>query len=386
MLFFSSLVNPTWENTKIACARFNGAERIVIYHVVGSCATKDTFCSLLFLARLIIICLRVSPMNLPREIIYCVFEYLSKEHIAYAFLELNDQYASAVSYFIGKQLDLARIADANIARYCSSTLLSSLGSNLRRLTIGRSHDLFTDIDSIRIFCQHLTQLDVVCCSDTGDIRRYITYLVHDRLKSFTLMHDRKMIGEETSLRLLQKCRGEASRAFDVASSLVLHLSSTADLLLLDRFVQSSHLADGLYMIECLSTGRWLSDGQDDLCLRSDKLHREGIFSVEQIDADRCSREYRLVNAETQRRLSVLIPCEEQDERWFSSSILSTHRKESARSCSSFTFERVADDDQYFIRPCYRRARRLYVSGKRIIVSLCDQSTARNQAFKLHRIC
>ena len=328
-------------------------------------------------------------MNLPREIIYCVFEYLSKEHVAYAFLELNEQYASAVSYFIGEQLDLARIADANISRYCSSTVLSLLGSNLRYLTIGltigRPHDLSTGINSIRIFCEHLTQLAIVCCSNTGDIRCCVTYLVHDRLSSFALMHNRKVIGEETSLRLLHKCRGEPSRAFDVAPSLILHLSSTADLLLLERFVQSSHLDDGLYMIECLSTGRWLSDGQDDLCLRSDKVHREGIFSVEQIDVDRCSREYRLVNVETQRRLSVLIPCEEQDEHWFSSSILSTHRKESARSCSTFTFERVTDDDRYFIRPCYRRARRLYVSGKRVIVSLCDQSTTRNQTFRLHRI-
>ncbi|CAF4571926.1 unnamed protein product, partial [Rotaria magnacalcarata] len=47
-----------------------------------------------------------------------------------------------------------------------------------------------------------------------------------------------------------------------------------DLILLKRFSESSYLPDGLYMIECLSTGDWLTDGKDDLCTMSKKLHRD----------------------------------------------------------------------------------------------------------------
>jgi hypothetical protein len=118
---------------------------------------------------------------------------------------------------------------------------------------------------------------------------------------------------------------------------------------------------------------------------SKKLHRDSIFSLKQIDRDRCSREYQLSNEGTQHRLTVLIPYEKEEERWVSSSILSTQRKESSRSCSNFTFERIGTDDQLYIRPCYSHAKRLQVSGKRIIVSLCENENLPNHCFKLHRI-
>jgi hypothetical protein len=156
-----------------------------------------------------------------------------------------------------------------------------------------------------------------------------------------------------------------------------------DLDVLRRFSESSYLSDGSYMIECVLTGEWLTDSKDDLCIMSKKLHRDSIFSIKQIDIDRCSREYELYNEATQHRLTVLMPYEE--ERWLSSSILSTHRKESSRSCSTFTFERIANTDQFYIRPCYSHAKRLQVSGKRIIVSLCDNENTPNHCFKLHRI-
>jgi len=156
-----------------------------------------------------------------------------------------------------------------------------------------------------------------------------------------------------------------------------------DLILLKRFSESSYLSDGLYMIECISTGEWLTDSKDDLCIISKKLQRESIFHIKQIDYDRCTREYELYNEATQHRLSVLIPYEE--ERWLCSSILSTHRKESSRSCSTFTFEKNENDDQFYIRPCYSHAKRLQVCGKRIIVSLSDNDNTSNHCFKLHRI-
>ena len=50
-----------------------------------------------------------SLINLPREIIYLIFEYLNKEHIAYAFFGLNNHFSLTVKYFIGKKFDLTKI-------------------------------------------------------------------------------------------------------------------------------------------------------------------------------------------------------------------------------------------------------------------------------------
>jgi hypothetical protein len=199
--------------------------------------------------------------------------------------------------------------------------------------------------------------------------------------SLILIYNNTIIGEDISLRLLNQYENEELRSIQSTSALILHLSSMNDLILLKRFSESSYLSDGLYMIECISTGEWLTDSKDDLCIISKKLHRESIFFIKQ---DLCSRECELYNEATQHRLTVLIPYEEE-ERWLSSSILSTHRKESSRSCSTFTFERIGNDEQFYIRPCYSNAKRLQVSGKRIIVSLCDNDNTPNHCFKLHRI-
>jgi hypothetical protein len=117
---------------------------------------------------------------------------------------------------------------------------------------------------------------------------------------------------------------------------------------------------------------------------SKKFHRERIFSIKQIDKEQCCLEYELYNEQTQCRLTVLKSYEDE-EYWTSSSMLSTHRKETFDSCSAFTFEKIHNQNQYYIRPCYPRAKRLQVSGKRIIVSLCDNESVPNHCFRLHRV-
>ncbi|CAF3180285.1 unnamed protein product [Rotaria sp. Silwood2] len=278
-----------------------------------------------------------SLVDLPREVIYLIFQYLNKEHIAYAFFGLNKYFTSAVKYFIGQELNLTKVTNEQIFQFYIE-----------------------------------------------DIRSYATYLIHHQLISFILMYNKNIVGEELSIRLINTYEDEEYRAIPLTSFLILNLSSMNDLILLKRFSESSYLSDGLYMIECLSTGEWFTDSKDDLCIMSKKLHRDSIFSIKQIDTDRCSREYELYNEGTQRRLTVLIPYEE-GERWISSSILSTHRKETSHSCSSFTFERIGNDNQLYIRPCYANARRLQVSGKRIIVSLCDNQNTLSHRFRLNYI-
>jgi hypothetical protein len=325
----------------------------------------------------------VSLMNLPQEIIYFIFEYLHKEHIAYSFFGLNNQFTSAVNYFIGNELNLTKMNNDIIFQFCLSTLLPSVGFNLRFLSINYPYDLSILIKSIQNSCPNLDILDIHCYSDVDDIRRYATYLIHHRLTSLTLIYKNKIVGEQISIRLLNKSEDEHYRAIPLSSSLILHLASMNDLILLNRFSESSYLTNGLYMIECLATGQWLTNSKDDLYIKSKKLHRDSLFTIKQIDIDRCSREYELFNEGTQCRLTVLISYEE--ERWISSSILSSHRKESSRSCSSFTFEKVGNDKQFYIRPCYAHARRLQTSDKRIIVSLCNNESTLNHCFKLHRI-
>ncbi|CAF2057211.1 unnamed protein product [Rotaria magnacalcarata] len=326
-----------------------------------------------------------SLLNLPWEVIYLIFQYLNKEDIAYAFFGLNQCYRSAVKYFIGPELNLAKVNDENTFGFCLSTLLPCIGFNLRYLSIGYPHALSKYIKYIQNYCSNLDILNIYCYSNIEDIRCYAAYLIHRQLMSFTLMYNNKIVGEDLSIRLINKCENEKYRAIPSISFLIFNLSSMNDLILLKRFSESSYVPDGLYMIECLSTGDWLTDGKDDLCTMSKKLHRDSIFSIKQIDSDQCSREYELYNEGTQRRLTVLILYEEEGERWISSSILSAHRKESSQSCSRFTFERVANDNQFYIRPCYTNAKRLQVSGKRIIVSLCDNQNTLGHRFKLNHI-
>ncbi|CAF0930583.1 unnamed protein product [Rotaria sp. Silwood1] len=325
-----------------------------------------------------------SLTELPREVIYLIFQYLKKEHIAYAFFGLNKYFTSAVKYFIGQELNLTKISNEKIFQFCLSTLLPSIGFNLRSLSIGYPHTLSTYIKYVQNYCTNLDILNIYCYSDIEDIRSYATYLIHHQLMSFILMYNDKIVGEELSIRLMNKYEDEEYRAIPLSSFLIFNLSSMNDLILLKQFSESSYLLDGLYMIQCVLTGEWFTDSKDDLCIMSKKLHRDSIFYIKQIDVDRCSREYELYHEGTQRRLTVLIPYEE-GERWISSSILSTHRRETSYSCSTFTFERIGNDNQFYIRPCYANARRLQVSGKRIIVSLCDNQNTLNHRFRFNYI-
>jgi len=326
----------------------------------------------------------ISLIDLPREIIYLIFKYLNKEHIAYSFLELNNYFSLIVKYFIGEEFNLTKINNDIIFQYCLSTILPLIGFNLRYLSIGYPYCLSTYIKALKMYCPNLDVLHIYCCSEKEDIRRYLAHLVHDQLKSLTFIFNGKIVGEQLSLNLLNKSTDNQFEKIPIASSLILHLTSMNDLILLKRYSESNYLSDGLYMFECISTGEWLTDTKDDLCIMSKKFNCERIFSIKQIDKEQCCLEYELFNEQTQRRLTVLT-CYEDEERWISSSILSTHRKESFYSCSAFTFEKINNQNQYYIRPCYLRAKRLQVSGKRIIVSLCDNETAPNHCFRLHRI-
>ena len=116
----------------------------------------------------------------------------------------------------------------------------------------------------------------------------------------------KLLVKKLLFVYLINMKDEEFRSIQSTSSLILHLSSMNDFILLKRFSESSYLSDGLYMIECISTGEWLTDSKDDLCIMSKKLHRESIFSIKQIDNDQCSLEYELYNEATQHRLTVLI--------------------------------------------------------------------------------
>jgi hypothetical protein len=326
----------------------------------------------------------ISLLDLPREIIYFIFEYLHKEHVVYSFLELNNSFSLIVKHFIGKEFHTTKTNNDIIFQYCLSTVLPAIGLNLRYLSIGYPYCLSTYINCIKTSCPTLDILNIYCCSEKEDIRLYVAHLIHHQLLSLTFIFNNEIVGEQISLRLLDKRTDGHFQRIPIASSLMLHLSSMNDLILLKRYSESNYLSDGLYMIECISTGEWLTDSKDDLCIMSRKFHRECIFSIKQLNNDQCCLEYELHNEQTQRCLTVLI-CYEDEEHWISSSILSTHRKESFRSCSTFTFERIDQQNQFYIRPCYSRAKRLQVLGKRIIVSLCDKDNTLNHRFRLHRV-
>lgn len=321
--------------------------------------------------------------SLPREIIYLIFQYLKKEDLAYAFFDLHPIFTSSVIYYLGEELDLSKIINENIFQFSLKTLLPTIGQHLRYLTIGGSFSLFTYIKSIETCCPNLDVLTVFCHPSHEDIRCYATYLIHRQLMSLVLMYKNEIVGEDIALSLLNQYGNDESRAIQCTSTLILHLSSLNDLMLLKRYSQGSDLADGFYMIECVSTQQWLTESKDDLRIMPTKLHRENIFSIKQMDVHRCSREYQLHNESTQHRLTVLIPPNE--ERWIPSSILSTQREESSQSCSNFTFESIDNNDQFYIRPCYSRAKRLQVHGTRVILSLCENEHTANHCFRLHRI-
>ena len=322
--------------------------------------------------------------HLPPEIIYLIFGYLRQTDLAYAFLEYTDPLSSAAKYYLGNSIRLTDITNRCIFDFCLSAVLPTIGANLRHVTIGRPYQLHTYLESIALFCPNLETLDIHCCSYLDDIRHYASYLIHPRLKSLALLLHGQIVDNGIVLRLLARCEDELhSSARLSVPSLRLHVSSPDDLLLLERFACSDYLADGYYLLECASTGRWLSASRDDLCLMSGNVHWENVFRIQQIDESKCCLEYAFFHAKTQRRLTVLIP-DEAEERWPPSSILSMSREESLRSCATFTFER-ADDEEFYIRPCYSRAKRLQMGEKRIIISTCDNQSTQNHRFKLRRM-
>jgi len=322
--------------------------------------------------------------NLPPEIIYSIFKYLHKEHIAYAFLELNNYFSCLTKYFLGQEFDFTRINDPTIVQYCLSIMLPSIGSNLRYLSIGYPYHLRTYLKSIQIYCTNLDTLHIYCCSNSEDIRLYIIHLLDYQIESLHFLVDNQIVGEQISYRLLNKFFNEHFSRKYLSSTLFLHLLSFDDLLLLERYCNSSYLSDGLYMIECVSNGELLTDTKDDLCIMSKNLHGEHIFSIRQTNAKDNLLEYELINEQTQKCLSVLI-CNEDEEYWMSSSVFSTRRKQSNRSCSRFIFEKIDDNNHYYIRPCYAYAKRLQIQGKRIIISRCDNENILNHCFRLHHI-
>lgn len=322
--------------------------------------------------------------KLPREIVYTIFDYLNKQDIAYAFLQLNESFQLSVKYFLGEQLNLADINQEKLFHFCLTSLLPTIATNLRYLSINSSFNLFTYYKPIENYDLNLDVLNIYFHPNGQDIRYYAAYFIHRQIIALILIYRNEIVGEQIAHRLLDQNENEEITSIQCTKSLVFHLSSLNELNLLKQYSESSYLSDGLYMIECVSTGQWLTESKDDLCVMSNKLHRDCIFSIKQLDLARCTREYELVSEVSQHRLTVLIPSEEEEERWLSSSILSTHRKESSRSCSKFTFEKI-DDDQFYIRPIYSHANRLQISGKRVIVSLCENDNTLNHCFKLHRI-
>ena len=322
--------------------------------------------------------------RLPREIVDLIFDYLSQHHIAYAFFDLNSYFSSAVQSFLGKDLNLTRIDNPTIFQFCLTDLLPAIGPELRSLTIGQPYPLLSYLRSIELSCPGLENLEILCCSNGEDIRHYAQLCLHRHLRAFHLKFNGLTVGEQIAVRLLEKCVDEAVEY--PSWSLTLHLSSLNDLNLLKRFCQSDYLPDGLYMFECLLNGEWLTDTDNDLCTRSKSFAEESLFSIRQIDRHQCSREYQFGHVQSQRRLTVFIPCPDE-ERWISSSILSVQRRDSPQICSTFTFERIDpdDDEHFYIRPCYSRAKRLQVSGKRLIISLSPDESTLEHRFRLHRI-
>ena len=322
-------------------------------------------------------------LRLPREVVDMIFEYLSAHHIAYSFFDLTDRFSSAVHSFLGQHLNLTRIDDPAVFQYCLSDLLPVIGCDLRSLSIGQPYQLLTYLQAVALSCPELENLEIVCCSNGEDIRQYAQLCLHRQLKSFSFKFKGSIVGEQIADRLLEKF-GDAG--VKLSSSLTLHLSSMQDLVLLKRLCQSDYLHDGSYMFECLVNGKWLTDTDEDLCISSKSFAEESLFAVQQIDPYQCSREYQFVHVQSQRRLSVSIPCP-AEERWISSSILSVQRRDSSQNCSTFTFERIDQDDDelFYIRPCYSRAKRLQASGKRVIISISPNETTLEHRFRLHRI-
>ena len=323
---------------------------------------------------------------LPREILYLIFEYLTQDEIAYSFFDLNFYFSSTVTFHFGKQLSLVHVNKSQIFDFCLTNVIPSIGLNLRYLSIGYPYHLSTYISSIKLFCPYLNILEIVARSIDEDIRSYVGMCLHYQVKTLTLIFNGRIIAEDISHRLIEKCNNQQFQGMKLAPHIRLHVSSIDDLTLLKRFCDSEYLPNGFYMIECPNTGAWLTDTDEDLLILPKEFYRENLFSIRQNDFYQCSLEYEFKHLQTQRSLTVLITNQSDEEYFFSSSILSSHRKQSTRSCSRFSFEKVPNsDDLVFIRPCYSNAKRLQISGKRIITSTNVNQTTSNHYFRLRRI-
>lgn len=327
-----------------------------------------------------------SLSNLPTEIIYLIFEYLSQKDITYGFIELNTSFFSLVKYFLGPHLNLSTIAERQHFHFSFTTVLPLVGPNLRSLTLNSSFPLLPYIQTIKSSCPQLQHLQIVCLSPGEDIRHFVKACLHRGLKSLTLMHNGEIVHRSLAQRLLTRCQTDESfQSIETAAQLTFHLSSTNDTVVLTRFCESQEISDGVYVVQCSGTNRWLTDTKEDLCLLPVDCDENHLFTVRQIDPERCPLEYELFHAATGRILSVLIS-EECSEYFPATSILSTQRKLSPRACSTFTFERHDEHgDDFYIRPFYGNAKRLQTHGKRIIVSTDPNETTVAHRFKLHRL-
>lgn len=322
-----------------------------------------------------------SLTHLPREIIYAIFAYLHREQLVYSFLGLNDEFASLINHHVRGAFQLRRTTAENISRYCLRTGLPLISQHLSHLSMVYPHRLCSYAQNVMVFCPHLTKLDLHYHTyNNDDVRSCIGHFLHPQLTTITLVLNSQIVGQEISYRLLKKRGEHPFQRTSTLSTLVLHLATTDELHLLARYSQSSYLPDGFYTIECNATGNWLDDSDDDLCMTADPSHPRSLFSVRQCPTKPDCLEYELCSERTRGLLSV-VKCDEEEEHWIRSSILSVQRTPSNRVCSTFTLERVESQEQYGIRPCYSGAKRLQVLGRRVIVSLCTDSSISNDRFK-----
>lgn len=323
--------------------------------------------------------------KLPPEIIYLVFEYLSQEDVARGFIELNSYFSCLVKYFLGHHLNLTTVTDALSFDFCMLRVLPIVGTNLRSLKLTSSFPLLPYLQCIKLACPYLNHLEIFCSRGGEDIRHYAKTCLHQGVRHLNLKINGESVDRSLAQRLLDRCNDETFENIEISSEVTFHLSSVNDLVLLKRFCQSEQIPNGIYMIECLVTGGFLTETDEDLCVLPTKCDENNLFMIQQIDPYQCSLEYELFHLLTGRSLSVLIQ-EPYAEHILPTSILSAHRKASSLVCSTFTFERTHDnDDHLYIRPCYSNAKRLETRGKRIIVSLDIHQNTLHHCFKLHRV-
>ena len=334
----------------------------------------------------------MSPLNLddlPTELIYYIFEYLKHQEISYSFLEINDIFQYFVLQFIGRHLSLIKDDHPVPMLYSSlDKLIPIIGPQLSRLSLAYQWIPTSYLLSIRQCCPNLECLIIYCSTNPDDIRRCITTFLNKRTVNFNVIYHGLIVAEDLSRCLLNRCKEEEEECSGIylAPAVDFHLSSIEDLTILKQFSMRSFIPDGLYKIQSTLTTEWLIDSDHDLCLVSASgLNDHGLFVIKQNDRDQLSREYQIFNFLSRCPLTIVKTYHDDEERWFSSSILSTHRKLLSHTCSNFVFEKVNNNHKFYIRPVYEDAQRLQVCGKRIILSYSAIQNTADHHFQLQLV-